>query len=75
MELKEFKMFSHAIVSMSLVHMLAVDLHASVGNSFPTGVITEVDDEEVEVNFNTALQRHDTMYKDKAKNIKETHDA
>lgn len=61
-EHKEFKMFSAAINAMSVVHMLAIDLKASLGAAFPTGVIDEVDNEEVDRNYAESLRRHDTMY-------------
>ena len=42
-ENKEFKMFSASIYAMSLVHMLAIDLHASLGAHFPAQIDGEVD--------------------------------
>ena len=74
-EHKEFKMFSAAINAMSVVHMLAIDLKASLGAAFPTGVIDEVDNEEVDRNYAESLRRHDTMYMEKARNIREAHEA
>ena len=60
---------------MSLVHMLAVDLHASLGAQFPGRIEGEVDDEEVERNYAASLTRHTAIYDENAKNIREMHEA
>ena len=74
-EHKEFKMFSASLYAMSLVHMLAIDLHASLGTHFPGRVEGEVDDEEVERNYAASLARHAAIYDENAKNIREIHEA
>ena len=74
-ENKEFKMFSASIYAMSLVHMLAIDLHASLGTHFPGRIEGEVDDEEADRNFTASLGRHASIYDENAKNIREAHEA
>jgi len=74
-ENKEFKMFSASLYAMSLVHMLAIDLHASLKSYFPSRIEGEVDDEEVDRNYAASLVRHASIYDENAKNIREAHEA
>lgn len=74
-ECKEFKMFSASIYAMSLVHMLAVDLNASLGVHFPGRIDGEVDDEEAEANYLASLARHEAIYDENARSIRDMHDA
>ena len=74
-EHKEFKMFVASLYAMSLVHMLAIDLHASLKAYFPGRIEGEVDDVEVERNYAASLVRHTAIYDDNAKNIREAHEA
>ena len=74
-EHKEFVMFSASIYAMSLVHMLAINLDASLGTNFPMRADEEVDEEEAEANYRSALSRHARVYDENARNIREMHDA
>ena len=71
-ENKEFKMFSHT-VSLSLIHTLAVDLNASLGKAFPAKPTIELDEEEVQHNFDNAKKKHQSIYIVKERNIREAH--
>ena len=74
-ENKEFKMFSGSLYAMSLVHMLAIDLHASLKANFPGRMEGNVDEDEVERNYTASLARHTAIYDENAKGIREAHES
>ncbi len=63
-ECMDFKMFCNTIVSLFLIHTLAVDLKSSLGDAYPKDSAGEVDERLAEVNYSTAVSKHDAMYKD-----------
>ena len=50
-------------------------LNASLGAHFPGRIEGEVDDEEVEGNYLASLARHEAIYDENAKNIRDNHEA